>query len=215
MKKYYLPLVFGLAMSLMLAGCSNQKSNENTDTTPSLVTTETTAMSESTVPPSTTQTNHPSSSNSLIQSDSSPVSANEIPKNQNGNLSIFDIQDIALDRVGGGEILEIKGESNGGRYAYEIEILYEQDKYEIEIFADSGEFSEFSNNGKTNEQTAVFSMVEVQKIALEASDVSGQIVEAKLDADAHKYEIQIFAGNIEYEIEIDSDTGTILELKKD
>jgi uncharacterized membrane protein YkoI len=53
-------------------------------------------------------------------------------------------QEIAVANVGGGTIVEFGIDYENGRQVYEIEIVYEGNKYEMDIDAITGEITEYS-----------------------------------------------------------------------
>ncbi|MCD8139576.1 MAG: PepSY domain-containing protein [Planctomycetaceae bacterium] len=66
-----------------------------------------------------------------------------------GRISLDDAQQIALDRVGGGDVVEAKYKShkrNRGRY--EFEIIHNGYEYDIEIDAETGDVVKFEQDDR-------------------------------------------------------------------
>ena len=55
-------------------------------------------------------------------------------------------EEIAIDRVGGGEVEEIELDEDDGRYKYEIEVKHNGYEYELEIDARNGDIIEFERD---------------------------------------------------------------------
>lgn len=130
-------------------------------------------------------------------------------------------REIALELVNG-EIVEFKlDDYDDDDYdaEYEIKIIANGYKYEIEIDAYTGKVLEFEKDGKvTTNNRKIIGEARAREIALGL--VNGKIVEFELDDyedddDDAKYEIEIIANGYEYEIEIDAYTGKVLEFEKD
>ncbi|NLY46152.1 MAG: hypothetical protein GX053_09225 [Tissierella sp.] len=130
---------------------------------------------------------------------------------------------IALELVNG-EIVEFKlndYDDGDDDTEYEVKIIANGYKYEIEIDAYTGKVLEFERDGKANikDNKQLIGEAKARKIALDL--VNGKIVKFELDDydddddDDPKYEIEIIADGHEYEIEIDAYTGKVLEFEKD
>ena len=138
---------------------------------------------------------------------------------ETGMLTAEEIRAIALLKVPG-EIIKI--ELDDGEY--EVRVLSEGKRYELEIDAYTGAVKEIdsknldndddkNNNrdkdkkpAKKSEKTRL-TMDEARKIALDKAD--GTVVEEKLDGDEYKFEIHL--NGKKYEIEVYADTGAITE----
>lgn len=136
-----------------------------------------------------------------------------------GILSPEEIRAIALLKVPG-EIIKI--ELDDGEY--EVKVLSEGKKYELEIDAYTGAVKEIdsenldddddkNNNrdkdkkpAKKSEKTRL-TMDEARKVALDKAN--GTVIEEKLDGDKYKFEIHL--DGKKYEIEVYADTGVITE----
>ena len=125
---------------------------------------------------------------------------------------------------------------------YEVEIYYKNHDYEFKIDAKEGNiiYSEYNsynintnnnsnniqnNNGNDSRQnnchnTPAISIDEAKNIAINNANVDINNVKFfrdELDCDNHNliYELEFYIGNIEYEYEIDANTGTIISYDKE
>lgn len=145
---------------------------------------------------------------------------------ENGMLSSEEIRAIALLKVPG-EIIKI--ELDDGEY--EVKVLSEGKRYELEIDAYTGAVTEIDskdlddddkNNNRDNDKKpgkkpakesvkksdeVRLTMDEARKIAL--GKANGTVIEEKLDDD--EYEFEIHLNGKKYEIEVHADTGVITE----
>ena len=152
-------------------------------------------------------------------------------------------REIALGLING-EIVKIKlddvYDDDDDNPEYEIEIVANGHKYEIEIDAYTGKVLEFekdddraekkdnqpsvsantvknagNNNSASVNKKQVIGEARAKEIAL--SHANGKIVEFELDEDDGRlvYEIEIIGNGYEYEIELDAYTGEVLEFEKD
>jgi len=142
---------------------------------------------------------------------------------ETGMLSLEEIRAIALLKVPG-EIIKIEQDDS----KYEVKVLSEGKKYELEIDAYTGAVKEIDSGNldddddKNNNQDKdkkpdkksekmKLTMDDARKIAL--SKANGKIVEEESDDDSYEFEIQ-FNGK-EYTIEINAYTGKIDKLDVD
>lgn len=145
---------------------------------------------------------------------------NESNQTKNGSASVLtalDAIDIALKEFPG-TVIEIERDKNNGRIIYEVELVSENEKSEMEIDAMSGDIisikvKQSNDNGKYTD--VKLSMAEAMKIAL--NQYNGNVLEGELDTDngGYVYEFEIERNGIEAEIEIDGNTGEILEYDVD
>ena len=131
---------------------------------------------------------------------------------------------IALERING-EIIKVELDDlhDDDGPEYEIEILADGVKYEIEIDAYSGRIKEFERDDddddrKDHRNEAGGSFItpeEARKIALGL--VNGEIIKVDLDDDDDdpEYEIKVRKDGLVYEIELDARTGKVEEFEKD
>ncbi len=142
-------------------------------------------------------------------------------------ISLDEAQEIALKAIDG-NVTKAKKERDDGIDYYDFEIISDNQKYEIEVDANTGKIiknekdtdyvpssNEASQNN--NSQATTISIDEAQRIAMEKVGNNGYLVKCELDIDdgIQKYEIEIKNGNIEYEIDIDAISGEIIKYEED
>lgn len=142
-------------------------------------------------------------------------------------ISLDEAQEIALKAIDG-KVTKAKKERDDGIDYYDFEIISDNQKYEIEVGANTGKIiknekdtdyvpssNEASQNN--NSQATTISIDEAQRIAMEKVGNNGYLVKCELDIDdgIQKYEIEIKNGNIEYEIDIDAISGEIIKYEED
>ena len=142
-------------------------------------------------------------------------------------ISLDEAQEIALKAIDG-KVTKAKKQRDDGIDYYDFEIISDNQKYEIEVDANTGKIiknekdtdyvpssNEASQNN--NSQATTISIDEAQRIAMEKVGNNGYLVKCELDIDdgIQKYEIEIKNGNIEYEIDIDAISGEIIKYEED
>ena len=142
-------------------------------------------------------------------------------------ISLDEAQEIALKAIDG-KVTKAKKERDDGIDYYDFEIISDNQKYEIEVDANTGKIiknekdtdyvpssNEASQNN--NSQATTISIDEAQRIAMEKVGNNGYLVKCELDIDdgIQKYEIEVKNGNIEYEIDIDAISGEIIKYEED
>ncbi len=147
-------------------------------------------------------------------------------------ISEAQAKEIALNKVGGGKIVEFKLDDDDGRPEYKIEIIDGAYEYELEIDGYSGRVVEFEKDDRDDDdEKAKATSKSAPKSTTKTNDLIGEakakeialnkvgggmIVEFKLDDDDQTvYKIEIIAGAYEYELEIDGYTGRVVEFEKD
>ncbi len=111
-------------------------------------------------------------------------------------------------------IKEADLDDENGRYCYEIEVTVDGREYEYYVDAETGEVS--LNENFVDDGEVKLSEDEALNIAFEFFKVEkseAEIHKVKLDRDDGKlyYEIEFFIKNLKYEMEIDAETGRIIE----
>ncbi|WP_017795681.1 PepSY domain-containing protein [Oceanobacillus kimchii] len=155
----------------------------------------------------------------LSQSDQA-ASASE---NQEPTLSSDDITSIVKEQYEG-KITDFELDRDNNQSHYEVEVIHDDEEYDLEIDAETGEIikenvekfqlenkqeatknSNFDSSNFIGDQKA-------KEIALK--QFSGKVVGFELDEDDDKYvyEIEVREGNKEADFEIDAVTGDILEM---
>ncbi|MCH7321840.1 PepSY domain-containing protein [Solibacillus sp. MA9] len=146
----------------------------------------------------------------------------------NPEVTAGEAKKIALKEFTG-DIISFDFDYDDGQPHYEIDIVKDSEKAELEVDAMSGavkiterETISQSTNQKTSSvtkiptNTATISEQQAQEIAL--AQANGTITEIELDDDddhGFVYEIEIRNGKMEYDFKIDATTGAIVEYKED
>ncbi|HLQ70235.1 MAG TPA: PepSY domain-containing protein [Bacillota bacterium] len=155
----------------------------------------------------------------------SDSSSNENTNKESGSKSekksdkkaVIDIKkavDIALKEYSG-TIVEIELDTENGQLAYEVEIVSGNQKAGIDINAYTGEIILIGTEGSDGLEGNVDSMISIQKaIDIARKEFSGTVVEIELDHDDGRYiyEVEITSGNDSKEIEIDGESGQIIDI---
>ncbi|MDY5306158.1 PepSY domain-containing protein [Fusobacterium gastrosuis] len=140
--------------------------------------------------------------------------------NQEQIITLEEANKIALKQTKDGKILKSELDHNHGRTIYEIEILENNIKKEIDIDAVSGQILKIDNDDSPSHshmQTPVeakISIDEAKAIALKNSS-NGTLKSIELDSKRGLpfYEVEILENNIEKEIKIDATNGNIIKFK--
>ncbi|MDO5062140.1 MAG: PepSY domain-containing protein [Peptostreptococcaceae bacterium] len=146
-----------------------------------------------------------------------------IPDN-NASISLDKAKEIALNYAGVNasqvKFVKAKLEKDDGRLIYDIEFYAGNVEYDFEIDAKTGKILEFDKDIENfvipgNESSSI-TLEKAKQIALNYVGLSASQVtftKAKLDKDDGRltYEIKFYAGNTEYDFEIDAQTGRILD----
>ncbi len=165
------------------------------------------------------------SKNSLTVTDADSFNSTN---NKQGNLSLEDAKKIALEYAKVKEkdavFKKTKKDYENGKEVYDIEFYVGRDEYEIEIDINTGEIVKYdfdieSSNSKNDTQSNL-SLEDAKKIALEYAKVKEKdavFKKTKKDYEDGKeiYDIEFYVGRNEYEIEIDANTGEIIEYDLD
>ena len=135
----------------------------------------------------------------------------------NSVLTAKDALEIAQKEFSG-TVIEIERDKNNGRIVYEVEVVSETEKSEMEIDAMSGKVISIKikqSNDKGKYTNVSLSMADALEIAL--LQYNGVVLEGELDTNngGYVYEFEIERNGIEAEIEIDGTTGKILEYDVD
>lgn len=205
------------AFILMLSGCARQPSD-----------------SGSSVPLTGGEPN--SAASVSTETDDSDVGASA-PAESNGSNAVASApvavsgEDVGLDAAKSAALkhagvaeadaffTEAKLEYDDGRAEYDIEFTANAKRYEYEIRASDGEVLEFSSEA-IPEPTGLLSESKAKELALTYAGFSEEQVtftKSKLDYDGGvtKYEVEFTVNGIEYEIELDAETGEILKSEID
>lgn len=142
-------------------------------------------------------------------------------------ISTEEAKQIALDEFGG-KLKSIELEKDDGMMIYDIELLSENKKDDIDIDIDihavTGEIikvdrdddddfnDDFDDEYSDNNTHVKISLEEAIDIA--RRDTAGEVKEAQLDDDGY-YEIEIKQGRTEVEFKVDAEHGQIIEKEID
>lgn len=135
-------------------------------------------------------------------------------------VTVDQAQQIALDKTGGGTILKIKQDYEAGRTVYEVDIIKDNSRYELEIDAVSGEIISYKQKQARNTESnltkgTLITAEQAKQIALDRAG-GGEIYKFELD---HKhgrnvYEIDLVNAETRYEVDVDAQTGTVIGYKE-
>ena len=140
-------------------------------------------------------------------------------------LSIDDIKAKALNEIEGGEVTSVEQDDKKGIRVYEVEVTTAEVKYELTYDATTGDLlkkeeerRDQTNNGDvaTGDATKEFKVTEEQAKDIAMKKVGeGEISKFELDRSDEKYEIEIKTATMEYDVDIDANTGDIVKYKED
>ncbi len=200
MKKLAVFCAGAMLCAAMLAGCGSE--SESTDT--SAVTNDTSSAAESGA-----AADDASASTGTTSDDGSAT----------GDITAEAAQEIAITAANASDATVVKCtlDYDTGIYVYDIELVGGGQKFEFEINAATGDILEQKQEAVTNSSSgasASISADEALSIAQNAAGISGgTVVKNNLDYDDGRavYEIEIYNNNVEYEFEIDANTGAIID----
>lgn len=162
--------------------------------------------------------------------------------NETVKISIEEAKNIALkhanltnDKV---SFIKVESDLDNGIEKYDIEFYYENTEYDYEINALTGEIIKYdydvenyniTNNKNSNKntgnnqslnETIKISKEQAKEIALKHSNLTADEakfgkVELDLDDGIQKYDIKFYYNNIEYDYEIDANTGDIVSYERE
>ncbi len=142
------------------------------------------------------------------------------------------IKEIALAHAGLSEeavtYMNVHQDWENGRKTYEVKFYADNAEYEYEIDAETGEIIGFELDGQkispdqlvTSDGTALIGIDAAKEIALTHAGVSAAnatFTKAKSDRDdgRYEYEIEFIADSVEYEYDVDAQTGDILHFDRE
>ena len=130
------------------------------------------------------------------------------------------VKQIILDKVPGATIIELELDWDDGRVYYEGEAVDSKYEYEFEIDGYTGALVNWERDDRDDDdyrgRGSFIGLEAAKEIALSYVP-GGKIVEIELDEDDDRYyyEIEMYKGEIEYELEIDAYTGALIEWEID
>ncbi|CAM4308361.1 PepSY domain-containing protein [Lacicoccus alkaliphilus] len=138
-----------------------------------------------------------------------------------GYIGMDEAVKIAKDEAGGGEVDEKEFDRDDNEY--EIDVLKDGAKYEVEINATTGDVKDVEVGKKegrhtSDEETVTDSgfigMDEAVKVAKDKVG-GGDVHEKAFDRDDNEYEIDIFYDGSKYEVEINATTGEVKDIDQE
>lgn len=132
-----------------------------------------------------------------------------------GLLSVEEISEIANQDYPG-KVVDIDLESDDGVKKYDLDIIGEDYKYEVEYHAETGEFIKEDEKESLNSsnQKAESNLLSAEEISERANqDYPGTVTDVDLDSDdgVYKYDIDITGSEFEYELEYNAETGEFIK----
>ncbi|MDG5471229.1 PepSY domain-containing protein [Jeotgalibacillus sp. ET6] len=131
------------------------------------------------------------------------------------DLTQEEAETIATEEVEGLTITTVERDDDDGRYVYEIDGTTEDGREaDVEVDANSGEILKVGRDLADSQDDQVNENVEITKEEAEEiakTEGKGDIVKSELD-DGH-YEIEMRDGDVEYEIDINGQTGEVMEFE--
>ena len=124
--------------------------------------------------------------------------------------------EIALERVGGGTVIEAEFDRERGVLVYDVEIRHDMREHDVRIDADTGEIIRHRHFAQTRQYPdPQISPVRAMEIAIERTG-GGMVTELKLDRERGVlvYEIEVKYDMREYDVRIDANTGEIIRFRR-
>ena len=150
-------------------------------------------------------------------------------------ISLDEAEKIALKEVDG-DVLKARKDKDDGITYYDFTIVTDTEKYEVEVNAENGKVlkvekdddyvpSQSNTTDQTNQTNQNNTQNTTQITAEKAQEIAmnrvgtGTLVKCELDFDddtqKYKYEIEIKDGRVEYDLEIDANSGEIIKYEQD
>lgn len=134
-----------------------------------------------------------------------------------GTLSRETAVQTVLDQVPGAteDTLFLELERDDGRYKYEGTLIYGHTEYDFELDAETGSVLQWEEKSERNANATV-ALSREQAIQTVLDQVPGAVedglfLELERDDGKYKYEGTLIYQQVEYDFELDADTGSILE----
>lgn len=148
----------------------------------------------------------------------------------NKKVTIDEAKEIALKHAGltsdQVSFVEVESDVDNNIEKYNIEFYHGDKEYDYEINSDNGEIIKYDYNMEydknENNVNSVVNISEEQakEIALNHAEITSDkvsFIKVEMDVDngTQKYDIEFYYNNIEYNYEIDANTGDILSYERD
>ncbi|GIO24343.1 PepSY domain-containing protein [Oceanobacillus sp. J11TS1] len=142
-----------------------------------------------------------------------------------GTLTIEDATK-KLEEEYQGTVKELELDKEGNKSYYEAEIIAENQEKDVKLEAETGEvvFEEMDEDEEDNQEQSMEKSInegnliaQEKAIELAKQEFDGEVVKVALDHDdgRYVYEIELFSGQQEADIDIHAETGEILSLEID
>lgn len=142
------------------------------------------------------------------------------------DIGMEEAQRIALEHAGildpeTAFVLKCEKDWENGRTVYEVEFVVDAKEYDYDIDASTGEVVAFDGDAESYQPLeGEITITEALDIALDKAGLTRdqvQVTTSKLEQDNNRriYELEFFHDYVEYEVEIDAATGTILDWDRD
>ena len=141
----------------------------------------------------------------------------------NASITAEQAKTTALGRTGGGEVVKCKLDYEKRGVEYDITIVKGDNKYEIDVDANTGAVIKYEQRMITRSKIAATANMithdRAKEIALSQVGGSGTILKSKLDYEKKYgtavYEVEVVKNGIKYEYDINAVNGTIIEYEVD
>ena len=148
-----------------------------------------------------------------------------------GWISADEAKTIALEAAGGGEVREMELDRDDREY--EFEIRGESGEVDVKIDAKSGKVLKTERDDQDDDRddkdddrddddrqaapSNLISQDEAIQIAKSKAGSAAEVIEAELDEDDGRwhYELELRDDKFEYEVDVDAETGDIIDFEKD
>ncbi|MFD1428607.1 putative membrane protein YkoI [Kroppenstedtia sanguinis] len=160
--------------------------------------------------------------NQMFASDDHGSSPQKEENQTEQKLSEQEVMKIAKDEFDG-KVTEVELKYKGETPVYEVELIKAGTEAEIKVDSNSGKILKKETETKETDNAALpeedvfkpgITMKQAEKIALHEAGEKGQIKEIKLEKEDGQliYEVEIQSGTQETEIEMDAQSGKVLEV---
>lgn len=145
----------------------------------------------------------------IFATNAQPISAN------NGQINVEQAKAIAVEKVGGGEVVKIELDYEKHGAEYEMTVIEGEWRYEVDVNANNGALIKMKrkpiDNIKIPISSDMISAAKAKEIAI-AQLGSGVVVDCELEYEhgIAVYDVEVMKDNVKYEYEINAVTGVIL-----
>ncbi|RWZ51398.1 hypothetical protein EQV77_16710 [Halobacillus fulvus] len=140
------------------------------------------------------------------------------PDEENVSISLEEAESTAKEELEGLTVNKVERDRDDGRLVYEFDGNLENgQEVDIDIDANTGEVVKVDRDDDDNRQNGTSNQPQVSSDRAKEianNEVDGEIVEFEYDDDGY-YEVEMKDGTYEYELDIDDQSGDILNFEKD